>query len=76
MLFRSIRTGKVQGNKAHRWVGFIQGVLVARGVTSVDQEGARIRKVLGKAWLKSLDGTDGLSEQAKKLSEIDPKSYY
>jgi len=33
----AIQVGKVSGEKGHRWLGYIQGVLVARGVATLDQ---------------------------------------
>lgn len=32
-----IYLGKVTGEQAHRWLGYIQGVLVAVGITTVEQ---------------------------------------
>lgn len=32
-----ILSGGVEGEKAHRWLGYIQGVLVARGFASLDE---------------------------------------
>ena len=32
-----IDEGKVYGEKAHRWIGYIQGVLVSRHVTTVEE---------------------------------------
>lgn len=31
-------------DKVNRWIGFIQGALVARGITSVNTERERVRK--------------------------------
>lgn len=31
-----IESGRVSGEKGHRWLGYIQGVLVARGLTTVE----------------------------------------
>jgi len=69
-----IQKGKITGEKAHRWIGFVQGVLVSRGVTSVDQEANRVRGILGKEWLKSLDKEEPAVNE--ELSKLDPKSYY
>ena len=35
-------------DKAHRWVGYIQGVMVAKGWSTVAVEGERVRKVESK----------------------------
>lgn len=32
-------------DKAHRWVGYIQGVMVARGYVTVDDERERVRNL-------------------------------
>ena len=32
-------------SKAHRWVGYIQGVLVCRGFSTVDEERRRVRDI-------------------------------
>ena len=42
-----IREKKVTGEKAHRWIGYIQGILVARGVTTVNEERKKIKEILG-----------------------------
>lgn len=34
---------KVLGTKAHRWLGFVQGIMVMRGYISVDEERDRTR---------------------------------
>jgi hypothetical protein len=39
-------SGAVTGDKAHRWLGFIQGVLAARGFLNVDDERNRTRPYL------------------------------
>lgn len=33
-----IRTGVVTDHKAHRWLGFVQGILIANHLTTVDVE--------------------------------------
>lgn len=32
-----INEGKVYGEKAHHWIGYVQGVLVSRHVTTVEE---------------------------------------
>lgn len=36
-MLEQIQHGEVTGEKAHRWVGYVQGVLVALHVTSVEE---------------------------------------
>lgn len=36
---------KVQGEKAHRWLGFVQGIMVSRGYITVDAERDRTRVI-------------------------------
>ena len=33
-----IHTCVVGGDKAHRWLGFVQGILISRGLASVNEE--------------------------------------
>ena len=42
-MLEQIHAGKVGGTKAHRWLGFVQGVLAARGQLDVDAERDRTR---------------------------------
>lgn len=36
-MLNDLREEKVTGSKAQRWVGYIQGVLITKGVTSVNE---------------------------------------
>ena len=36
-MLQQICTEQITGEKAHRWIGYVQGVLVAFGVTTVAQ---------------------------------------
>jgi hypothetical protein len=45
-MIEQLLTGAVTGDKAHRWLGFIQGVLAARGFLNVDDERDRTRPYL------------------------------
>lgn len=38
-----IQSGKITGDKAHRWLGYVQGCMVMRGWLDVDQERDRTR---------------------------------
>lgn len=43
-MIRQIEDRAVDGDKAHRWLGFVQGVLAARGVLDVIAERDRTRQ--------------------------------
>lgn len=59
-----IKDGKVQGDKANRWIGYVQGVLVSGRLTTVELEAERIREILKKG------------DKQIKAAELDPLTYY
>lgn len=45
-MLSQIFKGKLSSNtKEHRWLGYVQGVLVVRGVLNVDEERDKTRKI-------------------------------
>jgi hypothetical protein len=42
-MIEELRSGRVTGEKAHRWLGFVQGVLAAREQLVVETERNRTR---------------------------------
>lgn len=47
-MLRELRKGYMTTDKAHRWLGFVQGCLICRGVTSVEAERNFTRPFFGK----------------------------
>lgn len=53
--------------KLHRWVGFMQGVMVAYALTTIDKESSTVRKIK-QAFLEEMD--------VELKDHQDPESYF
>lgn len=71
-MLEEIRSGRVKEEKAHRWLGFVQGILIREGHFKINEERNFTRPYLSKAEAKKelvihkVESGDTLYEIARK----------
>lgn len=67
-MLNEIRTGAVTGDKAHRWLGYVQGMMIADNLTSVQAERDFTRPLFNRFALSRPKGTT-MNEITDKMVE-------
>lgn len=62
-----IKSGDIQHTKAHRWLGYIQGIMVSKGLITVNEERDKTRAILTK--IDSLYKADLTTSELKPVAK-------